>query len=182
MTILYLGPLSPIVDWLRRDNDVVLWTDPLTPDQVKGYDWVISYGYRHIIGKDVLNTLPNRFVNLHISYLPWNRGADPNLWSWVDDTPKGVSIHLMDAGLDTGPILAQAMCDFRDPQQETLGTSYEGLQKAMVALFKEAWSFIAPGNVVAKPQTGKGTYHRLADRPMLAKGWDTPVLELRKLL
>ena len=42
-----------------------------------------------------------------MSYLPWNRGADPNFWSILEDTPKGVTIHIMDESIDTGDILYQ---------------------------------------------------------------------------
>ena len=43
-------------------------------------------------------------MNLHISYLPFNRGPSEFLVIF-DDTEKGVSIHLVDGGIDTGPIL-----------------------------------------------------------------------------
>lgn len=48
-------------------------------------------------------------MNLHISYLPWNKGADPNFWSCIDGTPAGVTLHHIDAGVDTGDIIAQAL-------------------------------------------------------------------------
>ena len=42
---------------------------------------------------------------MHISYLPFNKGYYPNLWSHLDSTPSGVSIHEIDKGIDTGKIL-----------------------------------------------------------------------------
>ncbi len=51
-------------------------------------------------------------INLHISFLPWNRGAHPNFWSFYDDTPKGVTIHLIDEGIDTGAIIYQKEITF----------------------------------------------------------------------
>ena len=39
-------------------------------------------------------------VNLHISYLPFNRGSHPNYWSFVENTPKGVSIHEIDEQIE----------------------------------------------------------------------------------
>src|SRR5688500_18057136 len=72
-------------------------------------DLIISYSYRHIIKKDVLAKYPGKFINLHIAYLPFNRGADPNLWSVIEGTPSGVTIHVIDDGIDTGPIIAQRL-------------------------------------------------------------------------
>lgn len=93
MRVLFLGPDdSPLLDWLRDRGECVLQTaEEVSADRVKdrSFDFLVSYGYRHIIRQAVLDHFPDRAVNLHISYLPWNRGADPNLWSFFDDTPKG---------------------------------------------------------------------------------------------
>ncbi|MCD8568399.1 MAG: formyl transferase, partial [Geovibrio sp.] len=70
-------------------------------------DLIISYSYRYIIGEDVISAMNGGIINLHISYLPWNKGADPNIWSFLENTPKGVTIHKIDEGLDTGEILVQ---------------------------------------------------------------------------
>ena len=66
-------------------------------------------------------------INIHISMLPWNCGADPNFWSWFYATPKGVSIHCIDSGIDTGGLLTQAEIMF--PAGETLRTSYDRLME-----------------------------------------------------
>lgn len=104
-------------------------------------DFVVSYGYRYIIQADVLNFMKGRIINMHISYLPWNRGADPNLWSFLEDTPKGVTIHYVDEGIDTGDIIAQRELFF-EPDRHTLSTTYSQLHKEMISLFKETWPLI----------------------------------------
>jgi methionyl-tRNA formyltransferase len=183
--ILFLGPEdSPTLAHLRAAGETVTAHQaPLDAAAVEraGPDWVISHGYRHILRADVLDTRPGRFVNLHISLLPHNRGADPNLWSWVDGTPKGVTVHLMDAGVDTGPLLAQEEVAL-DPAEHTLATSYAALQRAMTALFARAWPGIAAGRTPPRPQPPGGSVHRVADRaavePLLTAGWDTPVTAL----
>jgi methionyl-tRNA formyltransferase len=49
------------------------------------------------------------FLNLHPSLLPDLRGPEPLFWAFQRGLERsGVSLHRMDAGLDTGPILAQA--------------------------------------------------------------------------
>jgi methionyl-tRNA formyltransferase len=146
-------------------------------------DFAVSYGYRHIIKSDVLNHLKDRIINLHISYLPWNKGADPNLWSFLENTPKGVTIHYMDEGLDTGDIIAQKVVEF-DEESETLRTTYNKLSEEIVILFKETWPLIANGQIIRRKQIGKGSYHSLSDKDrfkyLLFNGWDTPVKFLQK--
>ena len=140
-------------------------------------DWVVSYGYRHILKDTFTRYFQRRPINLHISLLPWNRGADPNLWSFLENTPRGVSIHEIDAGLDTGPLLLQKEVEFQEG--ETLKSSYEKLQSAVEQLFSENWQKLRDGLVPAQPQSGKGSYHRSSDKAQFAslfsKGWDTPI-------
>ena len=143
-------------------------------------DFIISYGYRHIIGKDVIKKFHKKIINLHISYLPWNRGSDPNLWSFLEDTPKGVSIHFVDEGLDTGDLIAQHLIDLSP--DDTLRSSYNRLTRAIESLFIKEWPRISSGKVKGKPQSGKGTYHGRVDfkavEHLLTESWDTPVKQL----
>ena len=54
-------------------------------------------------------------LNVHPSLLPANRGPDPLFWTFREGSGKtGVSIHLVDEGLDTGPIVAQEQIDVPD--------------------------------------------------------------------
>lgn len=186
MRILLLGPeRSRIEGYLAGIGDAVTRMDALLPpicSPTEQYDFLVSYGYRYMIQEDWLSAMPNRIVNLHISYLPWNRGADPNLWSFLDDTPKGVTIHFVDAGLDTGPLIAQR--EVLPEPGDTLASSYARLSTAVENLFLEAWPAIRAGSVAAVPQPLGGSSHRLKDRErvahLLERGWDTPVEELMK--
>jgi methionyl-tRNA formyltransferase len=54
-------------------------------------------------------------LNVHPSLLPANRGPDPLFWTFRNgDRQTGVTIHLVDEGLDTGPIVAQERIDVPD--------------------------------------------------------------------
>ena len=121
-----------------------------------------------------------RAINLHISCLPWNRGADPNLWSFLDDTPKGVTIHFLDEGLDTGPIMAQEEVDFG--VGATLKSSYDDLSRKIEELFIRLWPSIRLGKIHAREQPPGGSFHHRKDRGtvehLLYSGWDTPVADL----
>lgn len=186
MRVLILGPKRPSLEgYLTGMGEEVTRTDALllAASHAAGkYDFLVSYGYRHLIGQDWLSAMPNQIVNLHISYLPWNRGADPNLWSFLDDTPKGVSIHFVDGGLDTGPLIAQRKV-LPEPG-DTLTSSYARLSAAVENLFRESWPAIRMGSVTFVPQPSGGSCHRLKDRErvahLLTRGWDTPVEELIK--
>ncbi|MDX1387852.1 MAG: formyltransferase family protein [Acidobacteriota bacterium] len=143
-------------------------------------DFIVSYGYLHILKTDVLERFPKKIINLHISLLPWNRGKDPNLWSFLENTPKGVSIHYIDHGIDTGDLLAQREVAF--DERETLRTSYDKLSAAIEDLFREVWPEIRAGSRASEPQGGAGSHHRAKDKKtvehLLTEGWDTPVSKL----
>ena len=144
------------------------------------YDFLISYGYRHKITREVLDMFFQwARINLHISLLPWCGGADPNLWSWLEDTPKGVTIHCLNEGIDTGDILLQVEKSFPDRLHQTLATSYSELHRTLLVLFKQNWKELQNGSIIPRKQEGIGTFHRSADKEpylhLLTKGWDTPV-------
>ncbi len=134
-------------------------------------DITVMYGYRKILvpGK-------RRILNIHPSYLPYNRGASPNLWSWYDDTPKGVSIIQIDKDVDTGPLLARRLVEM-DPD-ETLETSYWRLRKAAGELFFDMWPRIREGIQGASQMPLTGSSHTIAQsKALLASlphGYRTP--------
>ena len=67
---------------------------------------VVAYG--HILKQPVLETPRLGMVNVHASLLPRLRGAAPVQWAIANgETETGVSIMQMDAGMDTGPVLAR---------------------------------------------------------------------------
>jgi methionyl-tRNA formyltransferase len=185
--VLFLGPPeSPLRAWLESRGETVIATaEKITPAFLDEHrpELLVSYGYRYILRGEILDRFPGRAVNLHISLLPWNRGADPNLWSFVEDTPKGVTIHHLDRGVDTGDIIAQREIAFA--AGDTLRSSYERLQREIQELFHLTWPDIRAGTAPRRPQVGAGTSHRLRDKelllPRLSAGWDTPVAELPAL-
>lgn len=71
-------------------------------------EWIILAGYMRLIGPDLLSEYPSRIVNIHPSLLPSFPGKDA-IGQAIGHGVKvtGVTVHLVDAGMDTGPILAQ---------------------------------------------------------------------------
>jgi len=148
-------------------------------------DLVVSYGYRHILKSDAIAQCRDRIINLHISYLPWNRGADPNLWSILEGTPKGVSIHMLDEGIDTGDILFQKKVTFKD--SESLSSSYDILQEEIQDLFIKNWPSISQANfrkIRKKQDLSLGSFHLKKEgqkilRDLSIKSWDLTVSEVK---
>ena len=150
-------------------------------DTIKGYDCVISYGYRHILKQSTIDGFECPVFNLHISYLPYNRGAHPNFWSFYDNTPSGVTIHLIDSGIDTGPIVKQKYVNFKE-SDDTFVKTYSVLIKNMEDLFLEFLPSLLTDTWTAKPQRGKGTIYYVKDLPSNFSGWNAKILdELERL-
>lgn len=184
MKILLLGPYkTDLILFLRSLGDDVFHTQEKIDSKFIiecRYDFIISYGYRFIITKEVVQFYKNKIINLHISFLPWNKGADPNIWSFIDNTPKGVSIHYMDEEIDTGDIIEQKEVEMLD--DETLASSYQKLSIEIENLFRVTWPLIKKGENNRLNQKGRGTYHLTSEKnkyeKYLTDGWNTPVKDL----
>lgn len=71
-------------------------------------EWIVLAGYMRIIGSDLLEAYENKIVNIHPSLLPSFPGknaVEQALEAGVK--VSGVTIHYVDEGVDTGPIIAQ---------------------------------------------------------------------------
>jgi len=185
MKILFLSPHKHLIPFLESFNDEIIQTiEPLTDEIIENVDFIISYGYRHIIKKDIINKFPDKIINLHMSYLPWNRGADPNLWSFLENTPKGVTIHFMDEGIDTGNIIIQKEIKYNF-EVDTLKSTYEKLSKTIEELFKYNWEYIKKNVLISMPQLivyYESTFHNSKDKEkfeyLLTAGWDTKIKDI----
>lgn len=123
-------------------------------------DIALSVFFGYILRPRFLDLFPAGVVNLHPAYLPYNRGAYPNVWSIVERTPAGVTLHYVDAGVDTGDIIAQQQVPIEPI--DTGETLYRKLEQACVELFKEIWPPIRSGQAPRIPQDEReGTFHRM---------------------
>lgn len=72
-------------------------------------EWVILAGYMRLVGDVLLRAYENRIVNIHPSLLPSFPGKDAIGQAFAHGVKvTGVTVHFVDAGMDTGPIIAQA--------------------------------------------------------------------------
>ena len=167
---------------MLADDLVDVSSDPLQPDfiSIKKYDFAISFGYRHIISQECIEILRGNILNVHISLLPWNRGSDPNIWSWLENSPKGVSIHWITKNVDAGDIAIQKEVQLHE--SDTLLATYEFLQFEAALLLNKLWNDIGVTKVSPVKQNGQGTFHRKSDlkahEKALTNGYLTRCTEL----
>jgi phosphoribosylglycinamide formyltransferase 1 len=94
---------------LRDHPDRAAWDAALAAElTARRPDWVVCAGFMKLLGPAVLGAFPDRVVNTHPALLPAFPGAHAvrdALAAGVGTT--GATVHLVDAGLDTGPVLAQ---------------------------------------------------------------------------
>jgi methionyl-tRNA formyltransferase len=175
--VLFLGSgeqQSIIVEQLKIKGCNVFQIDTKISEIENQIDLVISFGYRYILDKSLLKTSKIPKINLHISYLPWNRGAHPNFWSFWDNTPSGVSIHIIDSGIDTGPILYQKQVII-DPKIESFSSSYQKLNSEILSLFLANLDSILRCKFVEIPQRGRGSFHYQRALPKDFSGWESNI-------
>ncbi|RME55994.1 MAG: hypothetical protein D6790_15375, partial [Caldilineae bacterium] len=99
-------------------------------------------------------------LNVHPSRLPAYRGPEPLFWQLRDDVnPMGVTVHWMDAGLDTGDLAAQGWITRPD------GASWSQLESLAAQaggdLLAQVLNALAQGQLPRVPQPAGGSYHPL---------------------
>lgn len=174
----------PLFEWLKQNgHEVILRSDVLTKSwcEAQQFDLTVSYTYRFILPEEMLSALHHNAVNLHNSFLPWNRGSDPNLWSIVENTPRGVTLHYIEAGLDKGAIIAQKLVPLLP--DDTLKTSYDRLDLAAREQFCQAFLWYSYWPQMKKQPLNGGSYHSTKDGALfrqMIESYDMPVKEFRK--
>lgn len=77
-----------------------------------GAEWVCLAGYMRILSPAFVEAFPERIVNIHPSLLPSFPGLHAQEQAWdYGVRVSGCTVHLVDDGLDSGPIVAQAAVD-----------------------------------------------------------------------
>ncbi len=125
-------------------------------------DMGLSILFGYILRPEFLELFESGVVNLHPSFLPYNRGSNPDIWSIVEGTPAGVTLHYIDKGVDTGDIITQR--EVAIEPVDTSETLYRKLEQTCVELFKATWPLMRSGQVPRLFQgQEEGTYHATAD-------------------
>ncbi len=111
-----------------RDTALADWL------QDRGAEWVVLAGYMHVLTPVFLSRYPRRVINLHPALLPSFPGAhaiDEALEYGVRWT--GVSVHFVDEGVDTGPVILQEPVEVRDDDDsETLAERIHAVEHRLL--------------------------------------------------
>ncbi len=141
---------------------------------------VVAYG--QILSSSVLAIPPRGCVNVHASLLPQYRGAAPIAWALLKgEIRTGVTTMLMDAGMDTGPILLTATTPI-DPE-DSAGTLHDRLSKMGADLLLPTLAGLENGQIIPRPQDpSQATYAPKIDKEAGRIRWDQPALRLFNFL
>jgi methionyl-tRNA formyltransferase len=139
---------------------------------------MVVAAYGQILRPPVLAIPPAGVINVHPSLLPKYRGASPIAGALLaGEQETGVTIMLMDEGMDTGPILAQTNMDM-DPE-DTTGTLEEKLARLGAELLAETLPDWLEGRIEARPQDDAGaTYTKPISKEETVIDWSLPAKEL----
>ena len=177
--ILFLGysqKETRIIDNLKENKNYQIFNTKKKIDlkNLENINLIISFGYRHLISQEIINKNKN-IINLHISYLPYNKGAHPNFWSFAENTQSGVTIHKINKGIDTGNIIYQKLLDFelnKNRKKLTFRKTYLVLISEIENLFIANIKNILNNEYYEFEQIGNGTFHSSNELPVFLKSWD----------
>ena len=120
-------------------------------------DYIIGIHFPYIIPEEVLN-IPNiGFLNLHPSYLPFNKGWHTPSWAILDKEPYGATLHFMSKELDEGDIIHQKQIDLLP--SDTANVLYARVLNLEFEVFQEALDSLVSLLPPRHKQTSKGTSH-----------------------
>ncbi len=185
MKLLILGPAArnqPIVSAVQHTNDHATLTEKEIDERfAQPFDWVIVNGYAPILKQPVIDAVKGKVLNIHPSYLPYGRGIFPLYWALFHGWPTGVTLQHIDAGIDTGAVLAQQVVP-PDFNTDTLRTFNNRLLDEANALFCQRWPELREGRALPIPQASASPAHvsklRLQSEAFVERLpllWETPL-------
>ncbi len=143
-------------------------------------DLAVVAAYGLILPRPVLDAPKWGCLNLHASRLPRWRGAAPIQRAIeAGDAETGVDVMVMEAGLDTGPVILRHIEAISD--HDTGGALHDRLSAAAARLVVPAVEGWVSGTLQAQPQPLEGvTYAAKIDRAELRIDWTRPAAEVER--
>ncbi len=174
----------PSVSRAAREHGLPLWMPARINsrefvDEMLGLDADIGFCVFHPqIFKRVLHVAREGIINLHFAPLPRYRGCLPIVHSIKDgNTVHGVTMHFIDEGIDSGPIVGQVTVPI-GPTDTGLDL-YRRCEDAGVALFREVFEKAIQGRLEPRDQDGsRAIYHfrNELDERRVDMAWDPDAL------
>ena len=145
-------------------------------------DMVVLVAFGQILPKAIIDYPPLKCLNIHPSLLPKYRGAAPLNWQIIrGETKTGVTIVLMDEGLDSGDILLQQETELG--ADETYGELHDRLAELGAALLIKTIEQIFDGTIKRKPQDASGvTFAPLLKKETGKIDWNNKASDIVNLI
>jgi len=157
-----VNEISSVAETFRVPNHVFRSTSQLIDSLPERCEIGILAWWPRIVEKELIYFPSRGFYNTHPSCLPYGKGKYPNFWALVEKTPFGVTVHNVDEGVDTGPIVARREITYS--WLDTGETLYTRATEAIFELFKTTYPRIREGDFVLMPNDPKsGTFHHSSE-------------------
>jgi methionyl-tRNA formyltransferase len=142
-------------------------------------DFFFVWTYSMILPPELLCMAPQGVYNMHSGELPGWRGGHTMQWAiLLGETHAGISLHRMDEGIDTGPVLGVERVPIGP--NDTVGTVHLNLLQAGRALLHGAWTDLSSGFPKMQPQDeSRARYFRLINDADGAVNWHGSVRRVR---
>ncbi|PJB69214.1 MAG: formyl transferase [Alphaproteobacteria bacterium CG_4_9_14_3_um_filter_47_13] len=127
--------------------------DPSFMAQIASYgcDLLVSMSFNRILKEDIIKATPKGFINCHAGALPFYRGRNPLNWVLINGEKEfGVTVHYVDAGIDTGDILVQNKVPVT--REDHYATLLEKAHESCAQTLLEALSLIESGREQSRKQ------------------------------
>jgi methionyl-tRNA formyltransferase len=154
-------------------------------DLMKGVNFQSEVGvlidYGIIVSQKVIDVFDKGIINSHFSLLPQWRGADPITFALLSGQSKtGVSIMLLDQGMDTGPLLKQKSLVINS--QDTNQTLTQSLIELSDQLLQESLTPYLEGKLRPRqqPHPDRATYSRKITKADGILDWNKPAEQLER--
>lgn len=123
-------------------------------------DFLFSFSYSRILKGYILNQARCGAFNIHFARLPHYRGCLPIVYALANgDSLVGVTLHVMDEGIDTGDIVAQTLLPVEEG--DTAYTVYFKCVAAGASLLDQTLPDLMSGTYTRRPQNlAEGSYHK----------------------
>ena len=100
------------------------------------FDWLLNLWGAYIFNEEIL-LKAKKSLNVHPSFLPFDRGRDPIVWAIRKSHPAGVTLHQITEGVDEGPIIFQEEVKYNFPENGRV--LYDRVIQRCHTIFGEQW-------------------------------------------
>jgi len=167
----YENQVKSLIAKKNLESKIVLWDEvehleKTYSSQLRGADYGVSALFGHLLPVELISLVPNGILNLHPSLLPIGRGANPISWNIVEGHNQGVTLHLIDRGLDTGKIVFQQ--EISTTIAMSAGEVYELAMEELFLAFTNSFPRWISGSLIPLPQRmSKATQHKAGELDQL---------------